>query len=869
MRMMGFKGISTFSCCVVAATALIYIVFPTTCIAQSSQIVNDSVVAAVAPEYDSVSSFHRFWLGESYRKLWAAPVKMRVFHITSEKGGLTIVRMGGGVQTKSLRLREANGKEWVLRTIQKYPERGLAPNLKKTIAKDILQDQVVTGHPYAALTVPPFAKALGLPHASPEIVYVPDDAALGQYRSEFANSVLLFEEREPSDTLSTSGTDKVQEKAEDDNDVHIDQKLVLRARLLDLLVGDWDRHEDQWRWQKQKENGETIYTPIPRDRDKVYYNTTGVLPWFLSHQWLKSNLQGFHNDIRDIEGYNYNNRYFDRYFLTQLSEDDWKEQIGYVEKTITDSLIRTAVRLMPDTIYALSGDWIIRTLINRRAILRKEALKYYRFLSRYVDIPGTNKHEAFDIQYKGDGKVEVTIYKIKKDGTKQMAIFRREFSPQVTKEIRLYGLGGNDIFSVSGQERSPIKIRMIGGDDKDSFYINKEVNNKRKLVIYDRSDEKNILPSHGALIRTSTDSAVNAYERKTFKYDYFGPVFFVQYNLDQGVQLSAGLIKEKQGFRKKPYASRQEFSGQYSTQRRSWLFSYSADIKKIFGNTGLNINLLSHGPRNVSNFFGIGNETRFIKTDGKEIDYYRNRFDYFNADVRLNWYISEHFRMNTGVAAQYYTSSATNNFNHFLKDYDVANPGKNVFTNRFYAGLVAGAELNTRNNLMLPSKGLYWLAEIRGMKQTNEEKYSYGLFYTNFDFYIPVLKDTNIVLATRIGGGTTMGKPAFFQQMQLGGIRNLRGYHSIRFTGKSMFFHNVELRAKLFDFTSYLFPGSIGLIAFNDVGRVWVPGEASSKWHDGYGGGIYIVPSDLVLIQALLGHSKEGTLPYISFGFSF
>ncbi len=155
------------------------------------------------------------------------------------------------------------------------------------------------------------------------------------------------------------------------------------------------------------------------------------------------------------------------------------------------------------------------------------------------------------------------------------------------------------------------------------------------------------------------------------------------------------------------------------------------------------------------------------------------------------------------------------------------------------------------------------------MQQTNEEKYSYGLFYTNFDFYIPVFKDTNIVLATRLGGGTTIGKPAFFQQMQLGGLRNLRGYHSIRFTGKSMFFHNVELRAKLFDFTSYLFPGSIGLIAFNDVGRVWVPGEASGKWHDGYGGGIYIVPSDLVLIQALLGHSKEGTLPYISFGFSF
>jgi hypothetical protein len=100
-------------------------------------------------------------------------------------------------------------------------------------------------------------------------------------------------------------------------------------------------------------------------------------------------------------------------------------------------------------------------------------------------------------------------------------------------------------------------------------------------------------------------------------------------------------------------------------------------------------------------------------------------------------------------------------------------------------------------------------------------------------------------------------------------VNNLRGFHSIRFTGKTMLYHNVELRVKLFDFNSYLFPGSIGIIGFNDVGRVWVPGESSNKWHDGYGGGLYIIPAELVLIQAVIGHSIEGTQPYITFGFRF
>ncbi|HEX8278239.1 MAG TPA: hypothetical protein VF540_06070, partial [Segetibacter sp.] len=145
--------------------------------AQSSVTIIDSVTVAIAKEYDSVGSFHRFLLGESYRKLWSAPVRVKVFHLGKEKGGLSILQRGGGLQTKSLRLKDAGGREWVLRSIQKYPERGLPENLRKTVAKDILQDQVVTGHPYAALTVPPFATALGVPHSNPQIVYVPDDTA--------------------------------------------------------------------------------------------------------------------------------------------------------------------------------------------------------------------------------------------------------------------------------------------------------------------------------------------------------------------------------------------------------------------------------------------------------------------------------------------------------------------------------------------------------------------------------------------------------------------------------------------------------------------------------------------------------------------
>ena len=830
----------------------------------------DSITVAISPAYDSVTNTHRMLFGESYRKLWAAPVKMKVFYLEKEKGGLTIEQMGGGLQTKSLRLKDNSGREWVLRTIQKYPERGLPKNLKATIAKDILQDQVVTAHPYSSLTVPPLAEALGIPHANPQIVYVPDDPALGEYRKDFANAVFLFEEREPIEADRTDNTDKTQRKLEEDNDVHVDQQIVLRARLLDMLLGDWDRHEDQWRWEREKDKKAVTYTPVPRDRDQVYYNTTGVFPWIISHQWLKSKFQGYHDDIRDINGFNFNARYFDRYFLNGLSEEDWRQQVHYIQATLTDSLIRQSVMLMPDTIFRLSGEHIINTFIARRNGLEKEAINYYKFLSINVEIPASDKHELFDIQRQPDGRVSVTIYKVKKDGISEDFRYKRVFDPAVTKEVRLYGLDGHDVFRVSGHESSPIRVRMIGGSGVDSFAVGDEVPRKGRLYVYDRSDEENHLPPKGDVkIRTAADTVVNSYDKRSFLFDRLGPLFSVQYNPDQGFMLRANMMYEKQGFRKKPYAQQQQLIVSYVTGRESFLLQYLADFKQLVGKYDLRINILSRGPHNLSNFFGLGNESVFVNEDEKEISYYRNRYDLVYGDVRLYRGIGKHVTVSSGIAGQFYTSREASNANRFLSAYNTAFPGERVFEDRFYVGLVTAIEADTRKGGMLPHSGINWHTELTGLKPTNGKYKKYGKLTSDFSFYVPLIGDSTLVMANRIAAGTTFGDPAYFQMMSIGGTQILRGYHTNRFVGKTAVYHNFELRLKLFDFTSYLLPGTVGLIGFNDLGRVWLPGESSNRWHDGYGGGVYIIPVELFLIQAVVGFSEEGTLPYITAGFRF
>ena len=60
------------------------------------------------------------------------------------------------------------------------------------------------------------------------------------------------------------------------------------------------------------------------------------------------------------------------------------------------SLIRQYSRFPPQ-IYAEDGKVITEKLKSRRDLLMKEGMKYYRFLSHYVNIVGSNKPEYFQI----------------------------------------------------------------------------------------------------------------------------------------------------------------------------------------------------------------------------------------------------------------------------------------------------------------------------------------------------------------------------------------------------------------------------------------------------------------------------------------
>ena len=828
----------------------------------------DSITVRIAPEYNEVSNRHRKIWGEHYRKIWATPVTLKVFHINKQNGGLVIVKRGGGQQTKSLRMQDSSGRQWVLRTIQKNPEMALPPNLRATVAKSIVQDQISAANPFAPLAVPILADAIQVPHANPKILFVPDDPALGIYRTEFANTICIFEEREPG-TKETISTTKVIEKLEEDNDNRVDQKAVLRARMLDLLIGDWDRHEDQWRWRQEKIKKKTIYSPVPRDRDQVFYINTGIIPFIGSRKWLIPKFQGFGHTIRDVNGFMYNARYFDRSFLNELEEADWEEVILKIQSSITDEVIRRSVQQLPDTIFRLIGDRLINDLKSRRNNLMKTGLTYYSFLARAVDIPASDKKDLFRIGTKPNGDATIILQKIRKDDSAGDTVYQRTIEKEITREVRLYGRGEQDVFVVNGNYRPGFTIRMIGGGSMDSFYIGRSAASGRRLLIYDRSDKENKYPKRGASLRTSKDDNVNQYNPRSFRYDRLAPLATIGFNLDDGWMLGAGGVYTKYGFRREPFAARHRLLVGKALATNASFLRYKGDITNVIGKADLDMYLNMAAPNNTSNFFGVGNETTAKRIKDAGIRYYRTRYNLIDMQVKLKWSVTKHLKVFAGPTAQFFSMSLDDNTDRFINEYAQQQNDPSLFGNKAFVGGVIGFEADTRNSTMLPTRGIYWRTSFVGMQQVNKSSDPFAQVRTDMSMFLSFSRYPKVVVAHRIGAGTSIGEPQFFQMFNIGGEGQLLGYRKYRFAGNSMVYDNVELRVKLFDFASFLFPGTVGLVGFNDVGRVWATNEESCEWHWGYGGGLYIIPAQTIVVTALTGYSGEGVLPYINMGVRF
>ena len=202
-------------------------------------------------------------------------------------------------------------------------------------------------------------------------------------------------------------------------------------------------------------------------------------------------------------------RDFDRAFLNQLTLVDWKEIIERFQAKVTDSVIEVAVSRFPAVIYDIDGKTITRKLKKRRDLMMREGLKYYHFLSRYVNIVGSNKREYFRISNDPDGRLKVAVYERRNDMDTAYRLYQRTFDHKDTKELRLYGLNGNDLFVADENVRSRIKIRIIGGRGNDTF----DIKSNAPTILYDIDTAANhVVNKNHTRVRFSPQPDVNDFD---------------------------------------------------------------------------------------------------------------------------------------------------------------------------------------------------------------------------------------------------------------------------------------------------------------------------------------------------------------------
>lgn len=808
------------------------------------------------PQYKA-SGVHRMFFGGRYRDLWTTPIEVPVLDLQSFAGGLTAKEKAGGKQTKSLKLEGQNGRRYRFRSTDKYPKDILDESEQSALAQKIIEDQTgAAHHPAGALVVSPLSGAAGLLHVSRCLVVLPDDPTLGEFRAEYAGMLGTLEETPGIDPV-TPGFEGVVEivdsgelfkKLDASPADRIDARAFLKARLFDMLVGDWDRHKDQFDWARRSEGR---WLPIPKDRDQVFASYEGLLPRLASSR--EKRLVNFKHQYPQPIGLTWNSRDLSRRLLAELEEPIWKQVALELQEDLSDSVIDAAVAQMPPELHRKDGARLAATLKARRDRLPEQARRFYLLVSRDVEVHATDAHELANVHRHDSGEVEVTLAPA---SDPSVPYFRRRFVPGDTEEIRLFLRDGNDRAVTRGQNGNGPTLRIIGGNGKDVLDESAGAGTR----LYDSNGENEVIPGNGTKVdlRPAPEEKLDKTGNRT-PLEFGGSTLifpWVDVETDIGLLVGAGVRYQGYGFWSRPYRQRHLLKAEYATAAPGWRADYEGEWRRI--NSPTHARLLARASEiEVVRFYGFGNETQLF---GPSSFYHVDQNLYSVAPSLVVPRGSA--KLTLGAVAKYATTRRPpDRFISSVRPYGTEDFGQ--------VGAQGGFEVDTREPRYAARRGvlLRALGSVYPPMWSVDETFgeAHGEAALHIPVPVPVLRPS---LAFRVGGKRLFGQYPFHEAAFLGGSRTLRGLSRNRYAGDAMAFGNAELRFHLGKLPG--FPVQTGLFALADTGRVFLDDESSDRWHTSLGGGLWFSLREGRNVLSLSAAKSEGHLSvYLKGGLAF
>ncbi|THD69737.1 phosphoesterase [Robertkochia marina] len=843
----------------------------------------DSISASIY-EKDAyeVSGVHKSVWGEHYRELYGIRIKAPTVNLDTLYGGLTPIRMGGGHQSKTLRFQDAAGREYNMRALKKSGVKFLqtvvlndknlsSEDLTGTLPDKLLMDFFTAAHPYAAFVIPDLSKAAGVYHTNPKLFYIPRQEALGKYNTDYGDELYMIEER-PNDAHSDNksfglpdqieSTDKLFKELREDEENRLDEGSYLRARLFDMLIGDWDRHGDQWRWAEFHHDGGKTYRPIPRDRDQAFSDFDGALLSTARTLAAPTRMvQRYEPELKNIEWFNVEPLPMDRVLIQNSTRAAYLKEARHLKASLTDDKIEDAFLNLPSELYDHSSTVEIKSILKkRRDLLETIAADYYQLLSELVILHGTDKDDLIEVERLKEGATAISIRRIK-DGRAATTLVNRTYYPRETKEIWIYALDDDDVIEVKGKEKATIDIKIIGGQNNDIYRIE----NGEKVHLYDHKSKPNTIEFNSGASKRFTDSyQLNHFDfnKNITKSPSFYPV--LGFNPDAGFIAGAGYNLLKMGFNRNPFSSQHRLSAFYHFATKGVEFNYDGEFAGVFNHMNLITGVRLTNSTFTRNFFGFGSNTI---NDGENLG-----FDYYRVNMStMNGYVGVAKRSEYGSLWETFMSveafEVEENKDRFISDF---NTDPKLYDWKTYLSLATDYQFENYDFPVNPRRGMLFRFQTGYMLNLRETSKGVLFMKPQLQMYQNITADKKLVLKTNISGHLNIANDLeFFQGAYLGGNSGLRGYRLNRFTGRNSLVFNGDLRYNFNEFKTGILPMQIGVYGGYDLGRVWHPQDPFNQWQNSFGGGLYIVASRLLFLDLSLFASDEDTRFGFRFGVNF
>ena len=825
--------------------------------------IDSSLQFPVTFEVRDKGKLGRAMLGEHHRAVYLEKINFPVLDLATFKGGLTPIKKGGGKQTHSIRFRNPEGHEYVMRSLTKDLKTIPYPFNRMNLVNFLFKENFLAINPFMSLAIPVLAEASGIYHTNPNIYYVPKQPTLGAFNEDFGNEVYLVEERASKDRsdLESFGnaskfvsTPDLVEKMRNNHKHRVDQRWVARSRLFDLLIGDFDRHDDQWRWAVVEDNeAYKLYRPVPRDRDQAFSRYDGIILGVTApYHMLLRQVTDYEAGIKDYGWATHNTRFFDHDFMNELTLEDFLAEATYIQEHLTDEAIDAAFDRLPPYVQSISTERISRALRGRRDDLPNMARAFYAQLSKQVVLHGADKREFYEIIHRNGGETEVNIYDQEKDKVRGERLYHRVFRTSETKEIMIYGLGKDDIFSFSGTADRGVLIRAIGGAGEDKFVDESSVGGRgRTHHIYDSREGTELQLNEESRDRTGNIRQYNTYDRLGSHLDkpVFVPFPLAGFNVDDGLLLGARGDWIIPAFKRQPYGQRHSVGATYAFATGGLEFESKHEFIGAASRWDLLVYTNLRNDRYAFNFFGLGNDSEptAAPIDRSNLNFYRVRQNL----AALHLGLQRRFGDELGkfvVGPLIEATSIQDTPDRFIGRDDTGLQMSDLEA-RLYVGLRAALSLSSIDNHISPREGFQFHLSSSLRSDLRGSDRSFMRYETGLKLYKSIGRGTNpLTFATYVGAAHAGADTDFFLLPTLGQQENIRGFFQERYRGRTSFFQLTDVRLSIGGWNNAILPFSFGLTGSFDHGRIWSPGENSDTWHSSYGGGIFLVPLNLTVV---------------------